>query len=312
MSSDQAAPDRAARASQFQARLGARAATMEQVLADILASRDTASPRLVAGMRHAVLGGGKRLRPFLTIETAVLCGAPAGAAHAAAAAIELLHCYSLAHDDLPSMDDDDLRRGQPTVHKAFDEATAILAGDALLTLAFEVLAEPSAHASPAVRAALVLGLARAGGMAGMVGGQMLDLAAEGRWGQVALTPDAILLLQALKTGALLNFSVEAGGLVAGVDDPLRGRLERFGRAVGGAFQIADDILDHEADAATLGKRSGKDAEKGKGTLVTALGLSGARDACDVLIDEAISALNIFGAEADILREAALFVGARRS
>lgn len=285
---------------------------MEIELAGILTSREAASPRLVAAMRHAVLGGGKRLRPFLTVEAAVLCGAPAATAHAAAAAIELLHCYSLVHDDLPSMDDDDLRRGQPTVHKAFDEATAILAGDALLTLAFEVLAEEASHPSPVVRAALVLGLARSGGMAGMVGGQMLDLAAEGRWGGAMLTPDEIRHLQSLKTGALLNFSVEAGGMVAGASDEIRARLTRYGRAVGDAFQIADDILDHEADAATLGKRTGKDAEKGKGTLVTTLGMSGARAACDRLIDEATSALDVFGAEADILREAAFFVGARRS
>lgn len=311
-SGNQGSEGESARAQQFQTRLGARAARMEIILADTLAARDTASPRLVAAMRHAVLGGGKRLRPFLTIETAVLCGAAAESAHAAAIAIELLHCYSLVHDDLPSMDDDDLRRGQPTVHKAYDEATAVLAGDALLTLAFEVLAEDSAHESPTVRAALVLGLARAGGMAGMVGGQMLDLAAEGRWGAATLTPDAILHLQALKTGALLNFSVAAGGLVAGVNADVSTRLARYGQAVGGAFQIADDILDHEADAATLGKRTGKDAEKGKGTLVTALGLSGARAACDALIDDAIGALDSFGNEADILREAAFFVGARRS
>lgn len=312
MSSDQASADRAGPTGQFHARLGGRAAIMEQVLADILATRAVASPRLLAAMRHAVLGGGKRLRPFLTVETAVLCGATAEAANAAAAAIELLHCYSLVHDDLPSMDDDDLRRGQPTVHKAFDEATAVLAGDALLTLAFEVLAGDSAHTSPEIRAALVLGLARAGGMAGMVGGQMLDLAAEGRWGDATLTSDDILHLQALKTGALLNFSVAAGGLVAGANDELRHRLARYGRAIGGAFQIADDILDHEADAATLGKRTGKDLEKGKGTLVAALGLNDARTACDALVREAISSLNEFGGEADILREAAFFVGSRRT
>lgn len=302
--------DNTARARAFQDQLTARAMTMETVLADILASRDSAPPRLVAAMRHAVLGGGKRLRPFLAIETAVLCGAAAETASATGAAIELLHCYSLVHDDLPSMDDDDLRRGQPTVHKAFDEATAILAGDALLTLAFETLGDETAHPSPAVRAALVLGLARAGGMSGMVGGQMLDLAAEGRWGETKLTTDDILHLQTLKTGALLAFSVEAGGRVAGVNDDQRQQLTRYGKAVGAAFQIADDILDHEADSATLGKRAGKDAEKGKGTLVTALGLEGARAACDALIDEAITALEGFGEPAGILREAARFVGAR--
>lgn len=296
----------------FQTRLADRAATMETVLAEILDRRAATPQRLLAAMRHAVLGGGKRLRPFLTVETAVLCGANAAIAMPAAAAIELLHCYSLVHDDLPSMDDDDLRRGQPTVHKAFDEATAILAGDALLTLAFEAMADDGAHPLPETRARMTLGLARAGGMTGMVGGQMLDLAAEGRWGAARLTPDDILHLQALKTGALLAFSVEAGGLAAGADAGLQARLAQYGKAVGGAFQIADDILDHEADAATLGKRAGKDAEKGKGTLVTALGLTEARAICDRLIDDAIAALDCFGAEAETLRDAARFVGARRS
>ncbi|MGV2979427.1 polyprenyl synthetase family protein [Camelimonas sp. ID_303_24] len=285
---------------------------METTLAQLLDRRSAAPQRLLAAMRHATLGGGKRLRPFLTVETAVLCGADAAIATPAAAAIELLHCYSLVHDDLPPMDDDDLRRGQPTVHKAFDEATAILAGDALLTLAFETIADGDAHPLPETRATLMLGLARAGGMTGMVGGQMLDLAAEGRWGAARLTPDDILHLQALKTGALLAFSVEAGGLAAGASADLQARLARYGKAVGGAFQVADDILDHEADAATLGKRAGKDAEKGKGTLVTALGLAEARAVCDRLIDDAIAALDCFGPEGDILRDAARFVGARRS
>lgn len=300
----------------FRARLSDRAAAIEAALETVFAatpdSQRGATGRLVAAMRHAALGGGKRLRPFLVLETAVLCGAPAEAAVPAATAIELLHCYSLVHDDLPSMDDDDLRRGQPTVHKAFDEATAILAGDALLTLAFEVIAAPTASISAETRANLTLGLARAGGMAGMVGGQMLDLAAEGRWGETNLSADDILHLQALKTGALLAFSVEAGGLVAGVDAAMQARLARYGKAVGAAFQIADDLLDHEADAATLGKRAGKDAEKGKGTLVTTLGLTDARAVCDRLIDDAIQALDCFGTEADTLRHAARFVGARRS
>jgi len=309
---DNAPAATAASAQAFQTRLADRAAAMETTLTEIFNRRSAAPPRLLAAMRHAALGGGKRLRPFLTVETAALCGAEAATALPTAVAIELLHCYSLAHDDLPAMDDDDLRRGQPTVHKAFDEATAILAGDALLTLAFEVIADAGAHPSPDVRARLTLGLARAGGMTGMVGGQMLDLAAEGRWGAARLSPDDILHLQALKTGALLAFAVEAGGLVAGADADVQARLARYGKAVGGAFQIADDILDHEADAETLGKRAGKDAEKGKGTLVTALGLAGARAICDELIDGAIAALDCFGAEADILRHAARFVGARRS
>ena len=233
---DNAPAATAASAQAFQARLADRAAAMETTLTEIFNRRSAAPPRLLAAMRHAALGGGKRLRPFLTVEAAALCGAEASAALPTAAAIELLHCYSLAHDDLPAMDDDDLRRGQPTVHKAFDEATAILAGDALLTLAFEVIADAGAHPSADVRARLTLGLARAGGMTGMVGGQMLDLAAEGRWGAARLSPDDILHLQALKTGALLAFAVEAGGLVAGADADVQARLARYGKAVGGAFQ----------------------------------------------------------------------------
>ncbi len=206
----------------------------------------TRPPRLMEAMRHAVLGGGKRLRPFLAIETAKMLGGAEAAALAAGAGVELVHCYSLVHDDLPAMDNDDMRRGKPTVHKAYDEATAILVGDALLTLAFEVVADPAWQPDPAIRADLVLGLARASGLGGMVGGQLLDLTAEGRFGAVNLDVDDTLRMQAMKTGAILAFSVEAGALVGGADKGQRAALLRYGHALGQAFQIADDILDREA------------------------------------------------------------------
>jgi farnesyl diphosphate synthase len=301
----------------FTTRLVEVARAVETVLDDLLADdvrpgEVARPPRLMAAMRHAVLGGGKRVRPFLAVEAARLMGSGGGGALRAGAAVELLHCYSLVHDDLPSMDDDDLRRGRPTVHKAFDEATAILAGDALQTLAFEVLADPATDADPAIRAALVLGLARASGLGGMVGGQMLDLAAEGRYGAADLDAGAIRSLQAMKTGALLAFSVEAGAVLGRADEQARGRLAEYGRALGAAFQIADDILDREASAEAMGKRTGKDLERGKATLVDRLGLDGARRECGRLVGEAVSALAPFGSAADGLIEAVRFVAARRA
>jgi farnesyl diphosphate synthase len=265
-------------------------------------------------MRHGALGGGKRLRPFLTVEVARLLGVPVEQAGRAGAAVELLHCYSLVHDDLPAMDDDDLRRGRPTVHKAFDEATAILAGDALLTLAFEVLADEATHPDGAVRAALVACLARASGAAGMVGGQMLDLAAEGRFetGRGALPEAEIRRLQAMKTGALLAASVEIGARLGGASPEVLAALGRYGRALGATFQIADDILDVESDAEQMGKATAKDADKGKGTLVGALGLDGAKRERDRLSAEAVEALSGFGPEADVLRAAARFAAERKS
>jgi farnesyl diphosphate synthase len=263
-------------------------------------------------MRHAALGGGKRLRPFLAIESARVLGYRSAGAARAGAAIELLHCYSLVHDDLPSMDDDDLRRGRPTVHREFDEATAILAGDALQTLAFEVLADPDTDADPAIRLELVLGLARASGLGGMVGGQMLDLAAEHRYGPVTLGEADIRRLQAMKTGAILAFSVEAGAILGRADPTTRAALLAYGRALGAAFQVADDLLDRESSAEAMGKRTGKDQEKGKATLVDLLGLDGARRRCASLLDEALAALERFGPEADVLREAARFTVERRT
>jgi farnesyl diphosphate synthase len=225
------------------------------------------------------------------------------------------HCYSLVHDDLPSMDDDALRRGRPTVHVAYDEATAILAGDALLTLAFDIMAAPSTHPDAAVRADLVRMLARHAGPGGMVGGQMLDLAAEGRFDEgsrQSLDAFAIRRLQAMKTGALLKASVLAGGMVAGADDARMEALSVFGAHLGAAFQIADDILDVEASPEQLGKATAKDAALGKGTLVTLLGLDAAREERDSLSGAAIDALAGFGEKADLLRAAARFAAARTS
>jgi farnesyl diphosphate synthase len=268
--------------------------------------------RLVEAMRYAILGGGKRLRPFLVVETARAFGADGDGPRRVGAAIECLHGYSLIHDDLPAMDDDDLRRGRPTVHRAFDEATAILAGDALLTLAFEILAAPQTAPDGGVRAALCAGLARASGLAGMVGGQMLALAAE-RAAQ-PLDGAAIAELQGMKTGALLSFSVEAGGLIAGAPASARASLKRYGEALGAAFQIADDLLDAEGDAATLGKRVGKDAGRNKATFVAALGLEGARARRDAWVAEAIAAVDALGlgATGETLRETAKFVATRRN
>jgi farnesyl diphosphate synthase len=268
--------------------------------------------RLLAAMQHAALGGGKRLRPFLLVESAALFGADRSGALLAGCALELVHCYSLVHDDLPAMDDDDLRRGRPTVHKAFDEATAVLAGDALLTLAFDVMARAEVHPDAGVRVALVLELARASGLGGMAGGQMLDLAAEGRFtSKRALSTEEIEILQAMKTGALLRFACRAGALLGQADSKALRSLDRYGRAVGQAFQIADDLLDLESDAATLGKAAGKDAAAGKATLVTALGPDGAHARLDALVAEAEDALAPFAAKADTLRAAARFVAERR-
>ena len=288
--------------------------TLESLLADASLPGEVVRPlRLMASMRHAALGGGKRLRPFLVVESAALAGATGQGPLLAGCALECLHCYSLVHDDLPSMDNDDLRRGHPTVHKAFDEATAILAGDGLLTLAFDILARPDVHPSAEVRVALVHELARAAGLGGMVGGQLLDLAAEGRFeAKRQLTQDEIVRLQAMKTGALLRFACRAGGILGQADAALRDALDRYGKAVGQAFQIADDLLDVESDTATLGKAAGKDAAAGKATLVSTLGVAGAHAKLDELIAEAESALSPFGGKADVLRATARFIAQRRT
>jgi farnesyl diphosphate synthase len=287
-------------------------ALLDLLLSETLQSGETARPEtLLAAMRYGVLGGGKRLRPFLLIESAKLCGADVDTAHLAGAALELVHCYSLVHDDLPAMDNDDLRRGRPTVHKVYDDGMAILAGDALLTLAFDVMARPNIHADPAIRLELVSGLARASGLGGMAGGQALDLAAEGRYASnktpLTLSEGHIRQLQTMKTGALLLFAVEAGGILASARQSVRAALTDYGRAVGAAFQIADDILDVEADTATLGKSAGKDSAQGKGTLVALLGLDAAKAERDRLARTALEAIAGFGTEAEMLRAAAHFV-----
>jgi farnesyl diphosphate synthase len=289
---------------------------LDTLLSPELRGGELARPQpLLAAMRHGALGGGKRLRPFLTVETARLLGGDVAQALRAGAAVELVHCYSLVHDDLPAMDDDDTRRGRSTVHKAFDEATAILAGDSLLTLAFDVMADPATHPSGEVRIALVQVLARASGLGGMAGGQMLDLAAEGRFdgGRPRTLSDAdIRLLQAMKTGALLAGSVEIGALVAGAQPGQIAALVAYGKALGAAFQIADDILDIEATPEDLGKATAKDAGKGKATLVSALGLAGAKRERDRLSEVAVAALSGFGPGANMLRAAARFAAERKS
>lgn len=264
--------------------------------------------RLMAAMRHGALNGGKRLRPFLLIESAALFGAEGDGVLRAACALEMTHCYSLVHDDLPAMDDDDLRRGQPTVHKAFDEATAILAGDSLLTYAFDVMADEATHPDGAVRARLVAALARAAGPGGMAGGQMLDLEAESAG--APLDEDAVRILQAMKTGALIRYAVEAGAIIGGAGENEQAALIAYGDMIGAAFQIADDILDAEGDAIRLGKAAGKDAGRNKATLVAALGLSRAKILRDDCIARACAALAVFGERANTLVEAAHFIAAR--
>jgi farnesyl diphosphate synthase len=296
----------------FSQRLAQTAALVETRLAELFDCMAAAGtpPRLLAAMRHAALGGGKRVRPFLLIECAGLFGVRPAAALSAAAALECVHCYSLVHDDLPSMDNDDLRRGRPTVHRAFDEWTAILAGDALLTVAFELLASPDTHADAAVRAELALGLARASGAAGMVGGQCLDLEAEKLGQPPRPTLADVQRLQAMKTGALIRYACEAGAVLGEGDVEQRSALSVYGERLGRAFQIADDLLDVEGEAATVGKATGKDA--GKATLVSLMGVDAAKAELVRLEAEAFVALQPFGTRADILREAAAFVVRRQA
>ena len=303
--------------SAFAARLAEVGAEVETMLEELLTVEprplELSRPqRLIDAMRYGALGGGKRLRPFLTVETARALGATGGSPLRAGAAIECVHGYSLIHDDLPAMDDDDLRRGRPTVHRAYDEATAILAGDALLTIAFEIMADPATHPNGETRAALCLGLARASGLGGMAGGQMLDIAAESA--ASPLDPDAILLLQAMKTGALLRFSVEAAAILADASSGRRAALVRYGEALGAAFQVADDILDAESTDAALGKRAGKDAARNKATFVSVHGLTPAKALRDEFVEKALAALDEarFGVEGDGLRAAARFVAQRRN
>jgi farnesyl diphosphate synthase len=258
--------------------------------------------RLFSGMRHAVIGGGKRMRPLLVVAACDLFHVDRERALRVALAIECVHCYSLIHDDLPCMDDDDLRRGKPTVHKAFDEATAVLAGDSLHALAFEILADPATHGDPAARAELVLELARASGPSGMAGGQMMDIAAS----ETDFDLGETTRLQQLKTGALIGFCLEAGAIMGRIPEQARTPLRGYARDLGLAFQIADDLLDVEGSSAKTGKAVGKDAAAGKATFVSLLGVERARTQAAMLIDQAIDHLHGFGAEADLLRAVARF------
>jgi farnesyl diphosphate synthase len=293
--------------------LAARAAEVEALLARLLDGRHSAGEiarpeRLMRAIRHGALNGGKRLRPFLVMESAALFDADGEAALRAAAALECVHCYSLIHDDLPAMDDDDLRRGLPTVHKAFDEATAILAGDSLLTEAFAIIADEETELPAERKVRLISALSAAAGAGGMAGGQALDLEAERH------TPDeeGILTLQAMKTGALIRFAAESGAILAGASAGDRERLSSFGSAIGLAFQLADDLLDLTADAATMGKATGKDEERGKATLVALHGVEWTRRQLSGLVDQANDLLEPYGEAADTLRAAARFVAERRS
>jgi len=288
----------------------AAAAEIDQALDTLIPPSEGDEARLFEAMRYASIGGGKRLRGFLVLEGAAQFSVARDAALRVAAAIEMLHAYSLVHDDLPCMDDDDLRRGKPTVHRAFDEATAVLAGDALQTQAFLVLTEPDTHPDPAVRAELCRALARAAGARGMCGGQMLDMLAEeaGR----PLEEAEIGRLQLLKTGKLIEFSAEAGAILGKAPIQLRHALSAYGRDLGAAFQIADDVLDATATAEETGKRTGKDADAGKATLVGLLGLERARLQAERLAAQAQDHLDAFGEAAVHLRALADYTITRRS
>src|SRR5437660_486331 len=299
----------------FAKRLDQTAEDTEALLARLLA--DAALPdeivrpkRLMDAMRYSSLGGGKRLRPFLVVESAAVFGVAREAALLAGAALECIHCYSLIHDDLPSMDNSDLRRGRPTLHKQTDDATAILAGDGLLTLAFDIITRDEIHEDATVRLLLTRALARASGIGGMVGGQMLDLAGEGRFGD--REPVDVARLQQMKTGALLRFGCIAGALLGQASAQEHQALDDYGRALGEAFQIADDLLDVEGDAAALGKPAGQDAALNKATFVTQLGVDGAKKRVRDLLGKADAALAIFGARGEVLRAAAHFVAERKN
>ncbi len=281
---------------------------VEAQLEALLPVPEGAEAKLIEAMRYAVLNGGKRMRAFLVMEVAKLFAVNRTCAARVAASVEMLHAYSLVHDDLPAMDDDDLRRGQPSCHKKFDEATAILAGDALQTRAFEVLAEEDTHADPEARVELVLALAGAAGMRGMVGGQMIDMESEGK----ILSGPEITRLQALKTGRLIQYAAEAGAILGRAPAPQRHAIMAYGRDLGAAFQIYDDVLDETASAEEMGKTAGKDAAAGKATMVRILGLTRARAQAEKLADQAAEHLDSFGERAVLLQALARFTVARRS
>ena len=289
------------------------AAAATAKLTDSLIDRLLSAPpgleaRVYEAMRYSALAPGKRLRPLLVLASARLFGVARRSALQVAAAIEMVHAYSLIHDDLPAMDNSDLRRGRPTCHKAFDDATAVLAGDGLLTMAFEVLSDPDTHGDPAVRCELVAALAAAAGGTGMVGGQMIDLIAESR----VLDIGAITRLQRMKTGALIAFSCEAGAILAKAAPELRTALRGYAHDLGLAFQIADDLLDVEGSSAETGKPVGADAAAGKATFVSILGAERARAQAELLVDQAVAHLDLFEQRAELLRQVARFVVNRRT
>ncbi|WP_438382553.1 polyprenyl synthetase family protein [Asaia sp. BMEF1] len=290
------------------ASLGTAARAIETTIDRLLPMVDGDESVLLEAMRYAALGGGKRLRGYLVTEIAAIFGAEAEGALRVAASVEMLHAYSLVHDDLPAMDDDDLRRGQPSTHKQFDEAIAILAGDALQTSAFEILADEATHPDPAVRIALVTALAQASGAAGMVGGQVVDIRGEGK----SLPLDQVRRLHAMKTGALIRYAAEAGAILGGADRAQRDAIIAYGRDIGTAFQVADDVLDTTASAEELGKTAGKDEASGKSTYVSLLGIDGARAEAARLSEQATQALISFGTEAAALRALAQYIVERRN
>ncbi len=296
---------------EFQVELKMAAAATEALLDSLLSGAAKAGEaawpeRLTAAVRYAALGPGKRLRPFLLIESARVFGHVGDGPIRAAAALECIHCYSLVHDDLPAMDDDDLRRGRPTVHRAFDEATAILAGDALQTLAFAILADPATDADARVRVTLIANLAAASGAGGMAGGQQLDLAAETR----QLDEAEIRHLQAMKTGALFRYACDAGALLGRASNDKRERLAKFGAQLGLIFQLADDLIDATGDAKTAGKATAKDADRNKATLVKLRGVKGARALLTEAVAEALELIAPFGPQGKVLADAARFAGSR--
>ena len=293
----------------LQSALRATAATVEAMIDRLLPLSDGPEARLMEAMRYATLGGGKRRRAFLVMRTAALFAVDERCAARVGAAVEMLHAYSLVHDDLPAMDDDDLRRGKPSTHRAYDEATAILVGDALQTRAFEVLAEPETHTNPEARCELVQALAHASGVRGMAGGQMFDIMAPDLG---ELSAEDVARLQALKTGRLIQFSAEAGAILGRAPATQRHLLAAYGRDLGAAFQIADDILDATGTTEETGKTAGKDAAAGKATLVGVLGLERARLQAELLARQAADHLESFGERAADLRALATYTIARRS
>jgi len=286
--------------------LGEFATSLEHSLLEVLPDAHGMEEQVIEAMRYGLFAGGKRLRPFLVMMTSGLFSVEEENAIRVGAAIECLHTYSLIHDDLPAMDDDDIRRGKPSVHKKFDEATAVLAGDALLTLSFEILADVKTHPDPEIRCELIATLSRAVGALGMVGGQMIDLKSENQ----SLIESEINRMQQMKTGALIVFSCEAGAILAGVRGERRDVLKHYGRDIGLAFQIADDLLDTERSSLDIGKTAGKDVHAGKATLVALVGAKDARVKADRLIKQAIESLDIFDDKANILRSLATFVVSR--